>query len=100
MAERLGVDFLRRLNGNEALLAGPLFKVAEQSVPGHLTLVNDNDAVASHLHLGQDVCGKQDGMLLAQFANELARLPDLGRVQADRRLIQNEHGRLGQQSIR
>ena len=68
-------------------------------MPRHLTLVNDDDAVASHLHLGQDVRGKQDGMLLAQLADEFARLPDLGRVQADRRLIQNEHGRFGQQGI-
>jgi hypothetical protein len=52
--------------------------------------VNDDYPAACHLHFGQDVSGKQNGVLPAQILNQLPHLPDLIRVEANGGLVENE----------
>ena len=78
-------------------------KLAEQvgrRVAGlDLALVQDDDARTGHFHLGQDVGGKQDRVLLAEVLDEVAHLPDLVRVEADGRLVEDEQVRLGDEGF-
>ena len=47
------------------LRAGLAFEVVEHAGRGHPALVDDDDPVAGHLHLGQDVRREQDQRVLA-----------------------------------
>ena len=63
--------------------------------------VDDDDAAAGHLHFGQNVGGKQNGVLFAEILDQVAHLPDLVRIEAAGRLIENQkirfvHERIGQ----
>ena len=52
--------------------------------------VNDDYPAACHLDFGQDVSGKQNGVLPAQILNQLAHLPDLIGVETNGGLVENE----------
>ena len=62
--------------------------------------MNDDDAAAGHLHLRQNVRGKQDRVLFAQIFDQFAHLPDLIWIETDRRLVENEKIRFVQQRVR
>ena len=49
---------------------------------------------------GKNVRRQQDGMFLAQLANQGAGGANLRRIEPGRRFVQNQHRRRGQQSIR
>ena len=59
-----------------------------------LPLVDDEDPVADELDLGKDVRREEDRVVLPQVADQLADLHDLPRVEADRRLVEDEDLRL------
>jgi hypothetical protein len=52
--------------------------------------VNDDYPAARHLHLGQDMGGKQNSVLSAQILNQLPHQPDLIWVETNRGLVENE----------
>ena len=52
--------------------------------------VDDENAVADRLDLGQDVRREQHGAIPTEVANRLADLDDLDRVEPDRRLVEDE----------
>ena len=81
----------------------PLQALAEprRRVDRHdLAAVDDEDAVGDLAHLGQDVRREDDGVLAPEFGDQLADLEALLRVEAGRRLVQNEHGRLVDDGLR
>src|SRR6185369_17813510 len=51
-------------------------------------------------HLGEDVRREDHRPLPAELANERANLDDLARVEADRRLVEHEYGRVVDQCLR
>ena len=59
----------------------------------------DQDLLADCLHLTEDMAGQDDRMCPAQLPDELADLDDLCRVQADRRLVQNDEPGTAQQCL-
>ena len=56
--------------------------------------MDDDDPLAHHAHLRQDVAGQEDGPVLAEILDQRPRMRDLDRIDADRRLIQNQHLRI------
>ena len=62
-----------------------------------LALIDHDDPRADRLHLGQDVGGKDDGVLLPQLLDQPADLDDLLGVEADGRLVQDHDRRRAQQ---
>src|SRR4029077_11392863 len=62
--------------------------------------VNDDYPSACHLDFGQDVSGKQNGVLPAKILNQLAHLPDLIRVETNGGLVENEKVRFREKSVR
>src|SRR5262249_53942107 len=52
--------------------------------------VNDDYAAACHLHLRQDMGGKQNRVLPAQILNQLPHLSDLIWIETKRGLVENE----------
>src|SRR4051812_3408460 len=79
-----------------AVLALQFGKIAHR---GDLAAVDDNDPLAGPLDFGEDVCRVQDGVLLSQLADQVARLALLVRIKSRRRLIEDEDGRIMQQRI-
>ncbi|MCZ7686445.1 MAG: hypothetical protein M5U28_49885 [Sandaracinaceae bacterium] len=63
-------------------------------------LVDDEDAPAGDLHLGEVVRRQDDRALLADLLDELADLDRLVRVEAAHRLVEDEDGRLVDQRLR
>lgn len=59
----------------------------------------DQDLLADCLHLTEDMAGQDNCMCPAQLPDELADLDDLCRVQADRRLVQNDEPGAAQQCL-
>jgi hypothetical protein len=57
-------------------------------------LVDDEDPVAGHLDLGQDVARDEDGHPPAQARDQVAHDQDLVGIEADRRLVHDDDGRL------
>ncbi len=62
--------------------------------------MDDQDTVAGHLHLRQDMGRDQDGVFLAKILDQLAYLPDLDRVEPDRWLVQDQQVRFTEQRVR
>jgi hypothetical protein len=52
--------------------------------------MDDDSLIARHLDLGEDVRGQQDGVFLAQFADQGAGLADLAGVEAHRGLVEDQ----------
>src|SRR5437764_11538813 len=73
--------------------------VLEAAGGGDLAAVDDDGLVAGDLHLGQDVGREQDGVLLAQLADQLARRADLSGVEAGGRLVEDEDGGAVEQDV-
>ena len=69
-----------------------LFQSLDAVVQHHASLVDDLDPGTGLLHLGQDVGRQNHAVLLAQLTDQLANLANLQGIQADRRLIQDDHG--------
>src|SRR5690606_1940357 len=64
------------------------------SVGNDLTLVNDEDSIASRFYFRKDVRTKDYGLFAPQLADELSNLDDLVRVQSRGRFIQDQHLRV------
>jgi hypothetical protein len=84
-----------------AALAHGRCQLAFAALAHELAIVDDEQAVAGLADLGQEVAGNEHGVLAAQAAQEVAHLHDLRRIQAGRRLVENEqrgfvHDGLGQ----
>ena len=79
-------------------------QLVEQHVIGRndprFAVIDEADLIAEFLRLLHPMGRKQDGVLFAQFTNQLTAGPDLGGVQASGRLIQDEHRRIREQSVR
>ena len=58
--------------------------------------VDDEHAVTRHLDLGQNVRGNDHRHATAQAGDEVAHDQNLMRIEADRRLVHDDHGRLGE----
>lgn len=65
-----------------------------------LPAIDDDDAVASHLHFRQDVGGNEDGVGLAEVADEFADLADLVGIEAIGGLVENEQLGIVDEGIR
>ena len=67
----------------------------------HQTPAGENqDFVADGRNLGQDVAGKDDGVVFAELPNQLANLDDLSGVETRGGLIQYDHLRVADQRLR
>src|SRR4029453_16321736 len=92
--------------GEERLLEGRRVVAALERVrrleAEELAIVEDADSVSEALGLGQVVRAEQDGrvMLGAHLADELLHLLLGARVEAGRRLVQQQQDRRGQQRAR
>lgn len=71
-------------------------RIGHQNAP----VIHDDDPVAGHFRLGQDMGGNQHRMGAAQPLDELADHANLVRVQPDGRLVQDDQLRLMDQGIR
>jgi hypothetical protein len=70
-------------------------------VHGHdAPLVDDHDAVAGLADLREDVRAQDDRVVAGERGDELSRLDDLLRVEARRRLVEDEHLGIVQQRLR
>src|SRR5439155_5490473 len=65
----------------------------------HPAAVQDDDPVAEAFHLGERVARDQDGVLLAEGANQPARLDRARGVEAARRLVEEEDRRVADQGL-
>src|SRR5713101_8168448 len=64
-------------------------------VDGHdLALVDDPDALAGLRDLREDVGAENDRVIARELLDELTRFDDLLRIEARRRLVQNQHVRV------
>ena len=61
--------------------------------------VDDEHPAASHFDFGQDVGREQDGVAFAEVFDQLADLPDLVRVEADGRFVEDEQVGVVQEGI-
>ncbi len=66
-------------------------QIARRAIGHDPSLVDDEDAVARGLHLGQDVGAEDDRLGPAHFLDQLPDLHDLVGVQSGRGLIEDEH---------
>ena len=66
-------------------------KVLGGVVCNELSLVDNNDLVADRLHLGQDMRGKNYGVVLSELLDERAYLDYLLRVKTYGRLVEYQH---------
>ena len=62
--------------------------------------VDDDDAVAHHRHLGQDVRRQDHRVLAGQRLDQRADLRDLPRVEPDGGLVEDQHLRIAQERLR
>ena len=65
----------------------------------HPALVDDEDPVAGHLDFRQDMAGDDHGHPAAQARDQVADDQDLVGIQADGRLIHDDHRRLGEDRL-
>ena len=65
----------------------------------HLAVIHDQHPRADHADLGQDVGAQDDRVILAEPLDQVADLGDLARIEADRRLVQDQHVRLAEQRL-
>jgi hypothetical protein len=77
------VDVLRALQPGDQVL--------RPSFGRDLAIVDDQHPAAGLADLGQDVRAQDDRMLGAQLSDQLAHLDDLLGVQADGRLVEDQH---------
>ena len=56
-----------------------------------VALVDDDDALAGLRDLGQNVRAEDDRVIAGELLDQLARFDDLLRVEAGRRLVEDEH---------
>src|SRR6266404_262650 len=63
-------------------------------------LVDDHDLLADLRHLGEDVRREDRGALAGELTDEGADLDDLPRIEADRRLVEDEDGRVVDEGLR
>ena len=66
----------------------------------HPPAVEDDDPARERLHVRQDVRRQQHRALAAQLPDQRVRLADLVRIQADRRLVEDQDRRPGEQRVR
>jgi hypothetical protein len=78
---------------------GPRAAGGRRALGDDPALVDDEHPVAGHLDLGQDVAGDEDGHPPAQAGDQVAHDQDLVGVEADRRLVHDDDGRLGQDGL-
>ena len=79
------LDLSHILNGQQVRDAADLLELAA---------MEDRDAVADVLHVGQQVAGEDDRLaLLAQVADQLLDLRGADRVEPRRRLVEQESAR-------
>src|SRR5206468_4841218 len=85
----------------EDLLQRPAAGQVRELVLDHdAAVVDDHDLVADLRDLGQDVGREHDRPLRAERLDEAPDLDDLARVEADRGLVEDEHGRIVDERLR
>ncbi len=90
----------QRLNFQSCAAAQMLLQRLGGVVGHEFAVGNNNDLIADGLYLGEDVAGKNDGMILAESPNQIADLRNLFGIQSHRWLIQNQNGRKAQNGLR
>ena len=65
-----------------------------------LAAVDDDDSMTGLLDLRQNVGREHHRVLAGQIFDQLANFMDLLRIEADRRLVENQHRRIIQQRLR
>ena len=71
-------------------------EIRRRALGDDAALVDDQDAVAGHFDLGEDMRGDDDGHAAAEAGDEIADDEDLMRIQADGGLVHDNDGRLGE----
>src|SRR5262249_5244077 len=97
--QRGRIDLPLGLEDHDCLFARLALQVTERAGGGDLAAVDDDDRVTGHLDFRQDVRREEDRVFLAEFADQLAGLTDLGRVEASGRLVEDEDRRVGEEGI-
>ena len=69
------------------------------TVSGDNALVYDNDSVAHSLNFGEDVRRKDDCVTLSELLDKRSDFDNLIRVKTNRRLIEDEYGRVVYKSL-
>ena len=72
----------------------PLAQLVGAALGDDPAAVEDQHAAAEQLDLGQDVGREQQGVLAAELADQLADGHDLLRIEADGRLVEDQHLRV------
>ena len=70
------------------------------AVENHPSPIDENDAPGHGFHLLQDMCRKQDGLVLSEFADGLADLAGLVGIEAAGGFVHDQDVRLVQQHLR
>src|ERR1041385_353643 len=92
---------LLRYVAEEDLLQARALRELLQALLDHDGAVVDDDDLAADLrHLGEDVRREDDGAVGGELLDEAADLDDLLGVEADRRLVEDEHRRVVDQRAR
>src|SRR6516165_10204682 len=84
----------------EAAVPEPRAELGRRSLPDDATARDDDHTLADRFHLGEDVAREEHGAAAAQTLDQAADLDDLRRVEADRRLVQDQDRRIAAQRLR
>ena len=80
--------------------AEPPFDVGDAALGEDLAAIDDRDAGAQLLELGQDVAADDDGLAhRTELAEELAKLDPRARIETGRRLVEEQHLRVVDEGV-
>ena len=88
------------LDQHRLMALHPRYQVLRRVARFELAVADDDDAVRDALHFRQDVRAQDDRVLAAELLDQLAHFRDLLRVQASRRLVEDQHIRVVNQRLR
>ena len=91
---------LRNTDGNGAVVPGAAQKIFSGAVSNDATLVDDDGTRADCLDLFKDVRRYDDGFVRRHLADQLAHVMLLVGVEAVRRLVHDQNGRIVKDGLR
>src|SRR5271163_5042508 len=101
-SQRLAHGRRRTRHGDERLIAALQFRrqLFGRVLRDDSSAVDDHDAAAGHIDLGQNVRRQQHGGMPRQRAKQLADFDHLARIESDSRLVENQHFGIAQDGLR
>lgn len=84
------VQVFPELNGDRGAIRS-LPDLLERIVGHHMSLMDDDHPLADRFHLGEDMGGEEDGLILSLLTNDLPDLEDLVRVETGGGFVEDQH---------